>query len=178
MKSLLITVGVFAGLLSSLAGVSPASAASCFGERAQVVASNGLVKVRHGQSVVLRNRGLVEVKAAGSNSICAKGGAVDLRLGGGGSSKVMLGPADDRVLLVGKIKRTERRTIWTGLGNDTVRVTSSPLGLRRTHSSSTRPGTTPNLTSCMPRKSREKWARGYGSGPNTPTSATINKICS
>jgi len=103
--------------------VSTSEAASCFGEKARVATPISKVKVKAGQAVVLRNSKRVTVEAAGSNMICAKGGAVDLKLGGGGSSKVRLGPGDDSVLLVGKIKRTERRTIWTGLGNDKVTVT-------------------------------------------------------
>jgi len=37
---------------------------------------------------------------------------------------------------------------------------------------------TPNLDKWFMGIWWEKWARGYGSGPNTPTSATIRRICS
>jgi len=100
-----------------------AYAERCFGEKAQVIASGGKVHVKAGRAVILRGHGRLAVDAAGSNSICAEGAVVDLKLGGGGSSRVRLGSGDDHVLLVGTIKRTERRTIWTGLGDDTVKVT-------------------------------------------------------
>lgn len=110
-------------LVIAAVSVSTAQARDCFGEPARVIRSSGVVKVKHGQTVELRNRKRVKVNAAGANLICAKGGPVDLTLGGGGSSEVRLGSGDDKVRLVGEIKRTERRTIWTGLGNDDVTVT-------------------------------------------------------
>lgn len=116
-------MGVLAVGAALLVAASPADAATCFGERARVAKPTGKINLKHGQAVVLANRSRIKVNAAGANLICAKGGAVDLRLGGGGSSKVRLGPGDDRVLLVGKIRKKERRAIWTGLGNDEVNVT-------------------------------------------------------
>ncbi len=79
--------------------------------------------IKRGATVVLKNRSPIAAKAAGHNLICGNGAAVTLNLGGGGSSKVQLGPSDDRVSLTGNLKDGDTRTLWTGLGNDTVTVT-------------------------------------------------------
>lgn len=97
--------------------------ATCFGETARVVDSSSDLRIKRGAVLLLKNRAPIKVSAAGRNLICATGNTVRLTLGGGGSSKVRLGSADDRVLLHGTIGRKQRRTIWTGLGNDSIKVT-------------------------------------------------------
>jgi len=102
---------------------SGANAASCFGEFARPYDSGGSIRLGQAQTAVIVGPDRTKVDAAGTNLICSKRAPVVLRLGGGGSSKVKLGPGDDLVKLIGKIKHNERRTIWTGLGDDVVKVT-------------------------------------------------------